>query len=130
MLAHANFPRSWFSSMVSFRYFLVFFIFFLVFALWVTNNIFSVNIIFFIDEKRKQWNFNTKVKKFHKTISCFMEWLWNCIAWNLWKKHFTVYPCLKTSSWLSNILDLILILLSYKITWARWLCKISWNIWK
>ena len=69
-----------------------------------TRCLFSVNTIFFIDEKHTQWMLDTKVKVFHESILCFMKWPWNCILWNdhetvfhemLWKKNFTVYPSLK-----------------------------------
>ena len=43
---------------------------------------------FFIDEKRTQWNLNTKVKVFHESISCFMKWPWNYISWNALKEKF------------------------------------------
>ena len=49
--------------------------------------LFSVNN-FFIDEKPTQWNFNTKVKVFHESISCFTKGPWNCILWNTLKEKF------------------------------------------
>ena len=47
---------------------------------------FSLNTIFFINEKHTQWNLDTKVKVFHESISCFMKCVWSCIPWNALKE--------------------------------------------
>ena len=58
----------------------------------------SVNTIFFINEKSTQWSLNTKVKRFHESISCFMKCPWNCISLNAPKEMFTVFLCLNNFS--------------------------------
>ena len=47
---------------------------------------FSLNTIFFINEKHTQWNLDTKVKVFHESILCFMKCVWSCIPWNVLKE--------------------------------------------
>ena len=47
---------------------------------------FSLNTIFFINEKHTQWNLETKVKVFHESISCFIKCVWSCIPWNALKE--------------------------------------------
>ena len=95
MLAY-HFCRSWFSNTLSFRY-ILFFLNFFVFALWVKNifntiKFYTISFLckqnFFIDEKRTQWMLGTKLKVFHKSISFFMKFPWNCISWNALKEKF------------------------------------------
>ena len=89
---------SWFLNMVSLRYVLVFlnFLHDTYFIEFYTISFLGKHI-FFNDEKRKQWNLNTKVKVFHESISCFMKWPWNCTSWNAMKNDFTVYSSLNKS---------------------------------
>ena len=35
---------------------------------------FSVNTIFFIDEKHTEYNLDAKIKVFHESISCFKKY--------------------------------------------------------
>ena len=39
-----------------------------------------------------QWNFDTKVKVFHESISCFIKCPWNCTSWNAPKEKFHSAP--------------------------------------
>ena len=41
---------------------------------------FSINTIFFTDEKHTQWNLDTTVKVFHESILYFTKIPWNCIC--------------------------------------------------
>ena len=109
-LRHA-FCRSCFLAMVWFRYVLVFLIFLFLFS---SNKYYLLKLMlpdfrcqkisflckhnFCIDEKHTQWHWDTKVKVFHESISWFMKCPWNYISWMLWKKNFTVYPSLKSTS--------------------------------
>ena len=42
----------------------------------------------FFNEEHTQWDLDTKVKVFHKSISCFMKCPWNFISWNALKEQF------------------------------------------
>ena len=54
----------------------------------LSEDIFSLQTHFFIDEKHAQWNLDTKAKVFHEIISCFMKCPWNFISWNALKENF------------------------------------------
>ena len=94
------FFRSWFSSMVLFIYVLVFLNFLYdIFSIKFFTISFLCKHNFFIDEKHAQWMLVTKVNVFHESNSCFINWPWNCISWNVLKEKFQCIVPLTILTW-------------------------------
>ena len=64
----------------------------------VRRHLFSIDAIFFDDEKHTQWNLATKVKVFHESSICFTKCPYDCISWNTLKEKF----CSKSTCYISQ----------------------------